>query len=59
MKKVLIDYDDSPSADAALEELKRADLPVETRVWVVTVGDTWTPPNIEIYQAALTSRGAA
>lgn len=58
--KVLIGYDGSASADAALEELKRAGLPAATKVLVVTVGDVWMPPpNIELYQAALTSRRVA
>ncbi len=58
MMKVLIGYDGSPSADAALEELKRAGLPVETRVLLVTVGSIWTPPAdiASLPGAALTSR---
>ncbi|MEJ7862714.1 MAG: universal stress protein [Pyrinomonadaceae bacterium] len=61
MMKVLIGYDGSPSADAALEELKRAGLPGDARVLVVTVGDIWTPPaDIASFPAAaLTSRRVA
>jgi predicted Zn-dependent protease len=58
--KVLIGYDGSPSANQALEELKRAGLPAATKVLIVTVSDVWMPPpNIELYQAALASRRAA
>jgi nucleotide-binding universal stress UspA family protein len=58
--KVLIGYDGSPSAGEALEDLKRAGLPGDTEVLVVTAGNVWMPPpNIEIYQAALTSRRVA
>lgn len=56
--RVLIGYDGSPSADAVLEELKRAGLPVETKILIVTVGDIWTPPAelASLPGAALTSR---
>ncbi len=61
MMKVLIGYDGSPSADAALEELKRAGLPGDTRVLVVTVGNIWMPhADIASFPAAaLTSRRVA
>ncbi len=42
--KVLIGYDGSASAETALEELKRAGLPFDSKVLVVTVGSIWTPP---------------
>ena len=42
--KVLIGYDGSESAVAALDELKRAGLPGETEIMVVAVGSVWMPP---------------
>jgi nucleotide-binding universal stress UspA family protein len=58
--KVLIGYDGSPSADAALEELKRAGLPDDTKILVATVASIWMPaPNFEIYEAATASRRVA
>jgi len=55
--RVLIGYDGSPSADAALEELKRMGLPVETEILVVTAGEIWMPPrNLEMQQTAMRSR---
>jgi len=41
--KVLIGYDGSESSMATLEELKRAGLPAETKILIVTVGDVWMP----------------
>lgn len=58
--KVLIGYDGSPSADEALEELKRAGLPAETKILIVTAGEVWMPPaNIQMHQAAMRSRRVA
>ncbi len=56
--KVLIGYDGSPSADTALEELKRAGLPSDSKILVVTVGSIWMPPTdiVSLPAAALTSR---
>ena len=42
--KVLIGYDGSESADAALDELQRAGLPADTEILVVAVGSIWMPP---------------
>lgn len=42
-KKVLIAYDGSDCANAALEDLKKAGLPPKTEVWVVTVADIFLP----------------
>jgi nucleotide-binding universal stress UspA family protein len=41
---ILIGYDGSKCADAALRELKRAGLPSEARSVVVTIADVWPPP---------------
>jgi nucleotide-binding universal stress UspA family protein len=41
--KVIIGYDGSESADAGLEDLKRAGLPDQTEALVVTVGEMWMP----------------
>ncbi|CAA9393631.1 MAG: hypothetical protein AVDCRST_MAG74-1243 [uncultured Pyrinomonadaceae bacterium] len=56
--KVLIGYDGSASAEAALEELKRAGLPADTKILVATVASIWTPPTeiASLPGAALTSR---
>lgn len=48
MKKLLIAYDGSPGADAALADLPRAGLPAELEVLVVTVADVWLPPESEV-----------
>ncbi len=54
-KRILIAYDGSDYANAALEDLKRAGLPAETEVLVVTVADVFLPPggfeNTEIPEA--------
>lgn len=58
--KVLVGYDNSPSAEAALEELKKAGLPRKAEVLVVTAGEIWMPPpNVEMRQAAMLSRRAS
>jgi nucleotide-binding universal stress UspA family protein len=59
--KVLIAYDGSSYADAALDDLRRAGLPREVEALVVTVGDVpMTPPSsrYETYMLALTSQRA-
>ncbi len=59
--KVLIAYDGSSYADAALDDLRRAGLPREVEALVVTVGDVpMTPPpsRYETYMLALTSQRA-
>lgn len=42
--KILIAYDGSECADAALEDLRRAGLPCEAEVVVLSVADVWLPP---------------
>src|SRR3954454_3183797 len=43
--KVLIGYDGSDGAEAALDDLKRAGLPYDTEALVVTVADVFLPPD--------------
>lgn len=50
--KVLIGYDGSPSADAALEELKRAGLPGNTKILLAAVGDIRIPLNLTALPSA-------
>jgi len=59
--KVLIGYDGSNSADAALDELQRAGLPADTEILVVAVGSIWMPPTdiASLPAQALTSRRVA
>jgi hypothetical protein len=59
--KVLIGYDGSESADAALDELNRAGLPADTEILVVAVGSIWMPPTdiASLPAEALASRRAA
>lgn len=56
--KVLIGYDGSESADAALDDLQRAGLPSETEILIVAVGHLWMPPTdiASLPGAALASR---
>ncbi len=56
--KVLIAYDGSSYANAALDDLRRAGLPREVEALVVTVGDVlMAPPSrYETYMLALTSQ---
>jgi nucleotide-binding universal stress UspA family protein len=44
--KILVAYDGSECADAALEDLKRAGLHVESEVLVMTLADVFVPPPI-------------
>lgn len=58
-KKVLIAYDGSAHADAALADLRRAGLPREAEALIVTVGDglvSTSSPLAEVAGIALTSR---
>ena len=41
--KILIGYDGSASADAALDDLRRAGLPREAEALIVSVGDMLMP----------------
>ena len=59
MMKILLGYDGSESADAALHDLKRAGLPEEADALIVSVADVMMAPatsNYEIAEQALTSR---
>lgn len=42
--KILIAYDGSSHADAAIDDLRRAGLPREAEAVVVCVADVWSPP---------------
>ncbi len=42
--KILIAYDGSSCADAALDDLRRAGLPSEAEALVLSVADVWPPP---------------
>ena len=42
--KILIAYDGSSHADAAIDDLRRAGLPREAEAVVVSVADGWSPP---------------
>jgi nucleotide-binding universal stress UspA family protein len=42
--KILIAYDGSLCADAALDDLRRAGLPPEAEAMVLSVADVWIPP---------------
>lgn len=44
MKKILIAYDGSPGADAALFDLVRAGLPKRAEARVLNIADVWIPP---------------
>ncbi|MCI0747637.1 MAG: universal stress protein, partial [Verrucomicrobia subdivision 3 bacterium] len=45
MKRLLIGYDGSDCASAALDDLRSAGLPAELHVKVLTVADVWLPPD--------------
>lgn len=42
--KILIAYDGSDCAEAALDDLQRAGLPVEAEAQVISVAEVWLPP---------------
>ena len=42
--KILIGYDGSASADAALDDLQQAGLPDECAALVMSVAEVWLPP---------------
>ncbi|HEY8461048.1 MAG TPA: universal stress protein, partial [Blastocatellia bacterium] len=42
--KILVAYDGSECADAALHDLRRAGLPADARIKVLSVIETWLPP---------------
>ena len=45
MMKILIGYDGSVSADAAIDDLRRAGLPRDAQVLIVSVGEVMMPPS--------------
>lgn len=47
MKRILIGYDGSPCAEAAVEDLSKAGLPEEMAACVLSVADVWLPSNPE------------
>jgi len=42
--KILIGYDGSECADAAIDDLRRAGLPQKAEAQVLTVAEVWLPP---------------
>jgi len=57
--RILIGYDGSESADAALDDLRRAGLPREAEALIVSVGEVMMPPSSvgdEVGEPASTSR---
>jgi nucleotide-binding universal stress UspA family protein len=59
MMKILVGYDGSQSADAALADLRRAGLPREAEALIVSVADVMmapAAPHYELVSQALTSR---
>lgn len=62
MMRILIGYDGSESADAALRDLQRAGLPDDAEALIVSVADVIMLPamtNYEIFEQAITSRRVA
>jgi nucleotide-binding universal stress UspA family protein len=53
--KVLIAYDGSPCAEAALDDLKRAGLPGEVEALVVSVAELWLPPPSATFKPVLSA----
>lgn len=51
MKRILIGYDGSPAANAAIEDLRHAGLPDEATALVMSVADVWIPPATEAVTA--------
>ena len=43
-KKILIGYDGSECADAALDDLSRAGLPPDAEAQILSVAEVWLPP---------------
>jgi nucleotide-binding universal stress UspA family protein len=59
--KLLIAYDGSRCADAALDDLTHAGLPVKGEAMVISVAEVWLPPpppsSLEIVEMAVTAKG--
>ncbi len=47
--KILIAYDGSACANAAIDDLSRAGLPDDTEALVITVTETWLPAKEDCY----------
>ncbi len=43
--KILIGYDGSPSADAALDDLQKAGLPADVEATILMIAEVWLPPS--------------
>ena len=59
MMKILVGYDGSESADAALDDLRRAGLPREAKALIVSVGEVSMAPlssSYEVVGQVMTSR---
>ena len=59
--KLLIAYDGSRCAEAALDDLTHAGLPVKGEAMVISVAEVWLPPpppsSLEIIELAVTAKG--
>lgn len=59
--KLLIAYDGSRCAEAALDDLTHAGLPVKGEAMVISVAEVWLPPpppsSLEIVELAVTAKG--
>lgn len=51
MKRILIGYDGSPAAGAAIRDLRHAGLPDQAHALVMSVADVWVPPAAEAVAA--------
>ena len=60
--KVLVAYDGSKCAEAALDDLTHAGLPEKGEALVMSVAEVWLPPPppsaLEIVEMATTTKGA-
>jgi nucleotide-binding universal stress UspA family protein len=52
MMKILVGYDGSDSADAVLDDLRRAGVPREVEALIVSVGEVMMPPSSAEYEVA-------
>jgi nucleotide-binding universal stress UspA family protein len=59
MKRLLLAYDGSPGADAAIQDLQLAGLPADLEVRVLAVADVWMPPeNLAVNTGSVAARKA-